>query len=938
MSLSLHLGHQAHISVKNFIRRDHLTSRNFTCASLSDDHLFSSLSAPLPLSSTSNSTSTFTPPSFMAPVKRELGLTKPGPSRTTRNRDSIPIRAPSLAPTVTAPNSPGSENHPTRFSSSALNDPAALSSNDIDAAASSSSDTMANDRDRDNDVDMTGEASGTPQDAMQVLAGKSGQLIQGMQKLSSLSIDAAVPSLPKFIVVGDQSAGKSSMVEGLGDIKLPRGQGTCTRVPTHITTTSAVWNNAAWTAKISLHRSYVFAPSSRGKYAKWAELGQLEVVPFATIFDKDHLEVALRRAQLALLNPKQDPESFSNLDSAKIPGHELQIGFSPNVISLEIAALGLPELSFYDLPGAINTTPSEKDSYLVVFVERLLTTYMSDEKALILLACPANQDMENSTANRYLRKCKAEKRTIGVLTKPDLMEGTQFKVDTVKAMLNGELYPLGYGWFIAKQLSHDDIVDGVDHAQAREMEKHYFNSWPWNDQLVEFAERFGIVNLQQALSRTLTQHILDALPGIVNSVNSRLQAVKKTLSAFPERSADPGIVVNTEIYKLYTNVKDELSAETTSTYREEYRQILGEVRTKFKEVRPCVDITTPGVAQPIDRSESVVVLSSEDEDEEESPSKRSKTNNGSVATPSNKRQRTPAARTPVSNSRQPKLEPAELLRQPVRTVFKLDQVQHEYDSAPGADIAGETSSVVDQKLCLQPLPEWYHVAEFMLTKIETAVRRMLASTLQASLGHLSATLLYKAARQTLLTLFKRLANEQRQAFQHRIDIETSRAVTVNKAALGSAKSAELARLQASRREHRMREYYHIIESRGLKLPTQEVMKKNAHDPDWISKNLGFDEYEREINALVLPLAYYDIASASLLDTLAKQVDFELIGGYRKELLPRLLEDLKVTDKAHCETLLAESEASERQRVSLENEMGTLEKAVTELSSLPDVHG
>ncbi|EGP91349.1 uncharacterized protein MYCGRDRAFT_32808 [Zymoseptoria tritici IPO323] len=666
---------------------------------------------------------------------------------------------------------------------------------------------------------MTGEASGTPQDAMQVLAGKSGQLIQGMQKLSSLSIDAAVPSLPKFIVVGDQSAGKSSMVEGLGDIKLPRGQGTCTRVPTHITTTSAVWNNAAWTAKISLHRSYVFAPSSRGKYAKWAELGQLEV-----------------------------------------------IGFSPNVISLEIAALGLPELSFYDLPGAINTTPSEKDSYLVVFVERLLTTYMSDEKALILLACPANQDMENSTANRYLRKCKAEKRTIGVLTKPDLMEGTQFKVDTVKAMLNGELYPLGYGWFIAKQLSHDDIVDGVDHAQAREMEKHYFNSWPWNDQLVEFAERFGIVNLQQALSRTLTQHILDALPGIVNSVNSRLQAVKKTLSAFPERSADPGIVVNTEIYKLYTNVKDELSAETTSTYREEYRQILGEVRTKFKEVRPCVDITTPGVAQPIDRSESVVVLSSEDEDEEESPSKRSKTNNGS------------------------------------------------------------------------PLPEWYHVAEFMLTKIETAVRRMLASTLQASLGHLSATLLYKAARQTLLTLFKRLANEQRQAFQHRIDIETSRAVTVNKAALGSAKSAELARLQASRREHRMREYYHIIESRGLKLPTQEVMKKNAHDPDWISKNLGFDEYEREINALVLPLAYYDIASASLLDTLAKQVDFELIGGYRKELLPRLLEDLKVTDKAHCETLLAESEASERQRVSLENEMGKLEKAVTELSSLPDVHG
>ena len=66
-------------------------------------------------------------------------------------------------------------------------------------------------------------------DALKSLGAHSYRLIQCIKKLEELNISATLKSLPKFIVVGDQSAGKSSIVEALCNIQLPRSVGTCTR-------------------------------------------------------------------------------------------------------------------------------------------------------------------------------------------------------------------------------------------------------------------------------------------------------------------------------------------------------------------------------------------------------------------------------------------------------------------------------------------------------------------------------------------------------------------------------------------------------------------------------------------------------------------------------------------------------------------------------------
>lgn len=41
------------------------------------------------------------------------------------------------------------------------------------------------------------------------------ELVQAIQRLRDLGIENFIPPLPKIVVVGDQSTGKSSLIEGM---------------------------------------------------------------------------------------------------------------------------------------------------------------------------------------------------------------------------------------------------------------------------------------------------------------------------------------------------------------------------------------------------------------------------------------------------------------------------------------------------------------------------------------------------------------------------------------------------------------------------------------------------------------------------------------------------------------------------------------------------
>lgn len=167
------------------------------------------------------------------------------------------------------------------------------------------------------------------------------------------------------------------------------------------------------TAHVTLRRSYEYdgkkvkGPGRR--YPGWAQRPRPEVLDFASTKNFDDLEEIIRRAQLAIINPLSDPKEF--LNSAKnFAGQENQVRFSPNVVCISITQPGLPALSFYDLPGIVGQAD---DPLEVKFVQDLVTEYVKNPEALILVTCAMDSDVANSTAGGISRKLNAANRCIG---------------------------------------------------------------------------------------------------------------------------------------------------------------------------------------------------------------------------------------------------------------------------------------------------------------------------------------------------------------------------------------------------------------------------------------------------------------------------------------------------------------------------------------------
>lgn len=261
--------------------------------------------------------------------------------------------------------------------------------------------------------------------------------------LQQLGIHHDTP-LPELILVGDQSSGKSSLMSAISQIILPRSDGVCTRCPIHIRLSS----DSTWRCRISLQQDYAYNPpndlpiteadvTDTNPFPPW-EKQQREVKEFKMLYSKsDPIDEIVRWAQIAILNhnqnfahyvPKdwdartpeeQDPE----YETHRLAEAELytEAKFSPNTVAIEVKGPGLPDLSFYDMPGVFRNAKHEEDQFLVKVVENLVRDYISHEKAIILWAVPMNHDPETSSTFTLIRRLRAQNRTIGVMTKADLL-------------------------------------------------------------------------------------------------------------------------------------------------------------------------------------------------------------------------------------------------------------------------------------------------------------------------------------------------------------------------------------------------------------------------------------------------------------------------------------------------------------------------------------
>jgi hypothetical protein len=347
--------------------------------------------------------------------------------------------------------------------------------------------------------------------AMDVLAGHLSRLNTGIKKLQELNIDTTLSSLPKYAVVGDQSAGKSSIVQALCGIALPRSWGTTTRCPFLITTHKGLSATSPWRCKVSIKKQDYHDV----KLEEQCDTNRPHITHFATITDPKELEDTLRRAQLAILNPQDDPKDYVDIELIEDPPKTAL--FSKNIICLDVQAPNFPELMFYDLPGCINvydmpkssngdtTKHQDEEGRLIDMITSTVTSYIQDDQCLLLLACSADQDVEMSLTMKYFRQHSAEDRCIGVFTKAYLVTPTRLK--NVQDILKGHKYQLGRGWFVTKQLSQQEIDAGADFGSAKDRERDLFATAPWAG-TPSLRDRYGMPNLQNEIAGSLASHIV----------------------------------------------------------------------------------------------------------------------------------------------------------------------------------------------------------------------------------------------------------------------------------------------------------------------------------------------------------------------------------------------------------------------------------------------
>jgi hypothetical protein len=192
--------------------------------------------------------------------------------------------------------------------------------------------------------------------------------------------------------------------------------------------------------------------------------------------------------------------------------------FSNDVLRLEIYGPDEAHLSVIDVPGIFRTTTTgvttTADKELV---RHMVETYMRNPRTVMLAVVPANVDPATQEILEMAKEVDPDyHRTIGVLTKPDLVDkGAERKI---VEMIEGKGPDTKLDWSIVRNPGQQELNSSTMDRAA--IEESFFRSTaPWSTLP---HERRGIHSLRKRLEEVLTQHIRREFPKVSLPVFTRL--------------------------------------------------------------------------------------------------------------------------------------------------------------------------------------------------------------------------------------------------------------------------------------------------------------------------------------------------------------------------------------------------------------------------------
>jgi Dynamin family/Dynamin central region len=298
-----------------------------------------------------------------------------------------------------------------------------------------------------------------------------------------------IVALPQLIVCGDQSSGKSSVLEAISGIPFPQQDILCTRFATEVILRRAAKEEISASIIPGKDRTQL----DRDRLLQFHH--ELKVIDdFSRLF-----EIATKAMGLSATD-----KSFSN-----------------DVLRVEFCGPSQPQLTLVDLPGLIHSAVKPQTADDVKLVHSLVSRYLQNPRSIILAVVSAKNDSGNQIILENARDVDPQGlRTLGIITKPDtLKKGSEFEKDFI-ALANNEKVKFSLGWHVVRNLDSEekDKAETRDQKEAQFFEDSNFNSLP--------PRTLGIAFLRARLSSVLFNQIRTELPRLVQDIQSQILATK----------------------------------------------------------------------------------------------------------------------------------------------------------------------------------------------------------------------------------------------------------------------------------------------------------------------------------------------------------------------------------------------------------------------------
>lgn len=311
------------------------------------------------------------------------------------------------------------------------------------------------------------------------------ELLNTVDSLRSQGISHYI-SLPQIIVCGDQSSGKSSVLEAISGVSFPVGTGLCTRFPTELI------------LRKTSHTSV-----------------KVSIIPHQT--HKRDKKDASSDFHEQLDSLQQLPELIENA-KAYMGIRTLGKAFSNDVLRIEISGPDRPHLTIVDLPGLIHSETKNQSASDVHLITQIVKNFMSKRRSIILAVISAKNDYANQIVLKLARDTDpGGLRTLGIITKPDTLVPESSGEKSYISLAKNTDVVFRLGWHILR--NRDTDGDKWTLTQRDVQEKDFFSGSAWSA-LPESC--LGITTLRSRLSKLLLHQIASELPSLMDEITREI--------------------------------------------------------------------------------------------------------------------------------------------------------------------------------------------------------------------------------------------------------------------------------------------------------------------------------------------------------------------------------------------------------------------------------